>query len=306
MDRPYYSFNRYLKERYPCRIQKIPLAASFTCPNIDGSKGRGGCLYCNNLSFSPNAGRPGVSIARQVREGAAYYRARFGSVKFLAYFQAHSNTYAPVEYLKPLYDEAFSHPDVIGLSVGTRPDCVPDECLDFIGGYQARGEVWVEYGVESAHDETLKRLNRCHDFKAVEDAVERTRKRGLKACAHVILGLPGEDRAMMMQTAGRLGRLGVDGVKIHHLYVSKNTRLARMFEDGEFSPLTLEEYLGLAAEFLEWLPPDTVIQRLVGELEGDYVLAPQWGLGKAAILNALHRRMRRAGQHQGRRWAGGR
>jgi radical SAM protein (TIGR01212 family) len=300
--RLYYSFSQYLRERYPFRVQKIPLAAGFTCPNIDGTVGYGGCIYCNNLSFSPNAGRSGVSIAQQIEEGITFYRYRTGARKFIAYFQAHTNTYAPPERLKLLYDQAFSHPDVIGLSIGTRPDCVPDDCLDLLQGYTDRVEVWIEYGVESSHDTTLRLLNRCHDFTAVQDAICRTQGRGLKVCAHVILGLPGEDREMMMETARRLAQLGVDGVKIHHLYISRNTRLEKMYHAGEVNLLSLEEYLSLAAEFLEWLPPNVVVQRLMGELAGDYVIAPQWGCSKKAILTVLEQKMIAQGQYQGRLW----
>jgi len=283
-------------------VQKIPLAADFTCPNIDGRVGYGGCIYCNNLSFSPNAGRLGVSIAQQIEEGIKFYRLRTGAQKFIAYFQAHTNTYDSPDRLRSLYDEALSYPDVIGLSIGTRPDCVSDDCLDLLQSYRRRSEVWVEFGVESSHDATLQILNRCHDFAAVEDAVRRTRARELKICAHVILGLPGEDHEMMMQTARNLGRLQVDGLKIHHLYISKNTRLEKMYYAGEIRPLSLEEYLPLVAEFLEWLAPDVVIQRLVGELAGEYVVAPQWGYGKKAILNALEREMKAKGLYQGRLW----
>jgi uncharacterized protein len=302
LNRLYYSFNRYLRERYPYRVQKIPLAARFTCPNIDGRVGHGGCLYCNNLSFSPNAGRPDVSIPQQIQEGIDYYNRRTGAQKFIAYFQAHTNTYTPLDRLRTLYDSALTHPDVIGLSVGTRPDCVPDACLDLLKEYKDQGEVWVEYGIESSHDSTLRFLNRCHDFSAVQDAFLRTRARGLKTCAHIILGLPGESREMMMETARKLAQLGVDGVKIHHLYVSKNTRLGKMYAAGEMDVLAFDEYLSLVSEFLEWLPPGVVIQRLVGELQGDYVIAPQWGHGKRMILAALEREMRDKGQYQGRLW----
>jgi radical SAM protein (TIGR01212 family) len=302
VNRLYYSFNQYLRGRYSFRVQKIPLAAGFSCPNIDGRVGYGGCIYCNNLSFSPNAGRPGVSIAQQIEEGIQFYRHRTGARKFIAYFQAHTNTYGPLNLLRKLYDSALSYPDVIGLSIGTRPDCVSNDCLDLLQEYSGRGEIWVEFGVESSHDETLHRLNRCHDFAAVQDAIRRTQGRDLKICAHVILGLPGEDQPMMMETARRLGRLGIDGIKIHHLYVSKNTRLEKMYDDGEVEVLGLEAYLPLVAEFLEWLPSTVVIQRLLGELTGEYVVAPQWGYGKKAILNALEQRMTARGQYQGRLW----
>ena len=302
LNRLYYPFSQYLRERYPFRVQKIPLAADFTCPNIDGRVGYGGCLYCNNLSFSPNAARPGVSIAQQIEEGIELYRLRFGAQKFIAYFQAHTNTYASLDRLRFLYDQALAHPDVVGLSVGTRPDCVSDDCLDLLQSYKDRGEVWVEFGVESSHDETLRFLNRCHDFATAEDAVWRAQAKELKICIHVILGLPGESPGMMMETARKLGRLGVDGVKIHHLYVSKNTRLEKMYNAGEVRLLRLEEYLPLVAEFLEWLPSEVVVQRVMGELAGEYVVAPQWGYGKKAILNALEREMRAKGRYQGRLW----
>lgn len=300
MDRLYYSFSQYLQDRYPFRVQKIPLATGLTCPNIDGKVGYGGCTYCNNLSFSPNAGRTGISIRQQVQEGMAFYRRRSKAQKFIAYFQAHTNTYAPLKDLRSLYDMAFEHPDVIGISVGTRPDCVPDDCLDLLQSYTERGEVWVEYGVESSHDSTLQSLNRCHDFAAVIDAVKRTQGRGLKICAHVILGLPGEDRQMMMETARRLAQLRVQGVKIHHLYVSKNTRLEKLYRAGEVKLLGLEEYLSLVTEFLEWLPPHMVIQRLTGELAGEYVVAPTWGVSKQRILGLIGERMKAEGRYQGR------
>lgn len=296
----YYSFREYLGERYPFRVRKIPLAAGFTCPNIDGRSGTGGCIYCNNLSFSPNAGRPGASVARQIREGMSVYGRHARPTKFIAYFQAHSNTYGPLSHLKDLYDSALAFPDVIGLSVGTRPDCVPDESLDLLVGYKRRAEVWVEYGVESSHDETLRLLNRCHDFAAVADAVGRTKGRGLMVCAHVILGLPGESREKMMQTARRLSDLGVDAVKIHHLYVSRNTRLERLYREGNIRTQDLEGYLSLLADFLERLPAGIVIQRLIGELAGEWVLAPDWKISKVAFINRLERHMRSRGQYQGR------
>jgi radical SAM protein (TIGR01212 family) len=236
-----------------------------------------------------------------MEEGIRFYRQRSGAEKFIAYFQAYTNTYGAPELLKLRYDEALGHPDVIGLSIGTRPDCIDDEILDLLEVYGSCVDLWIEYGLQSMHDETLRRVNRGHNFQQFCEAVQRTRARGMRVCAHLILGMPGEDRAMMMQTAEAVARLGVDGVKITHLYVARSTPLELSFQRGEFSILSLEGYIALLCDTLERIPPGVVIQRVMGELGGPYVVAPLWQKSKREILDRVDEEFAQRGTRQGSR-----
>jgi radical SAM protein (TIGR01212 family) len=219
----------------------------------------------------------------------------------LVYFQAFTNTHGPVDRLKRLYDEALAHPNVVGLSIGTRPDCVPEPVLDLLSDYHQSTHLWIEYGLQSVHDGTMADLNRAHSYAQFLDAVERTRRRGLRICAHVILGLPGETPEMMMQTAEEVARLNLDGVKIHHLYIAKNTGLAKLHKHRPVRTFSLEEYIPLVCDFLERIPASTVVERLVGELNEGYVLAPRWGQTKSEILRRLEKEFERRGSCQGSR-----
>jgi hypothetical protein len=273
-----------------------------TCPNRDGTVGVGGCTYCVNESFNPQDGKPVASISEQMRRGMAYMRRRYKAEKFFAYFQPYSNTYAPVDELRAAYDAAVAFEDVVGLSIGTRPDCVPDEVLDLVASYSDRLEVWLEYGLQSAHDRTLAAINRGHDFACFLDAVERTRVRTIRICVHVILGLPGESHADMMATACALQPLALDGVKLHHLYVARGTALAEAYARGEVRLFTAEEYVGVACDVLERLPPRVVVQRLVGDTtSADVLIAPVWSESKAAVQNRIVEEFRRRGTTQGSR-----
>ena len=284
----YYPFSFYLRKRFPCRVHKVTIDAGFTCPNRDGAKGIGGCTYCINESFSPNARSRRRSVRSQVEAGIDILGTRYGAQKFIAYFQAYSNTYAPAEDLKRLYDQALAVPDVVGLSVGTRPDCVPDEVLDMIADYlPSLPEVWIEYGLQSMHDQTLRRVNRGHDFEDFRDAVFRTHRRGIRICVHVILGLPGETPDMMMETADALAVLPIQGIKLHHLYVAKGAPLVDSFRRGEFRTLDAHQYADLAARFLERIPADVTVQRLVGDVAGDLLLAPKWPYPKQQVLDMV-------------------
>jgi len=301
--RRYFSFAEYLRRRFGCRVYRVPLHAGFTCPNRDGTVGAGGCIYCNNASFNPRAtagaGSTLPSLREQLREGIVRARRRYRAQKFLAYFQPFTNTYAPVQVLKARYDLGIDHPDVVGMAIGTRPDCVPDEVLDLVQHYTGRLEVWIEYGLQSMHDRTLVRIHRGHGFDAFVDAVRRTRPRGIKVCAHVILGLPGETHKDMMQTARACSELGVDGVKIHHLHVLRDTPLADMYCAGEVHTLTADEYIPLVCDFLERLAPRITIQRLMGDAPGDLLVAPKWDMPKTAVLAAVTEELRRRGTRQG-------
>lgn len=274
-------------DRYGERVHKISVNASFTCPNRDGSKGRGGCTFCNNASFNPN-GRNPATIAEQLEAGRRVIRRRTGANKYIAYFQAYTNTYADVEYLAHLYGQALAEPDIIGLSVGTRPDCVPDAVLDLLASYQERGfETWLELGLQSAFDDTLARVNRGHGFAEYRDTVRKARSRGLQVCTHLIIGLPGENGAHSMMTLQRVLELGVDGLKLHPLHVVKGTQLANQWRRGEYQPLELNEYVSIAADLVEHTPADIIFHRLTGTASPDILLAPAWCARKWLVLNAI-------------------
>ncbi len=300
--RRWYSFSDYIRDRFGegVKVHKVTLDAGFTCPNIDGTVARGGCTYCNNRSFSPPTREARRPLAEQVAQGIEFYRRRYRARHFFAYFQAWTNTYRPVEELRALYDEALGAGDFLGLDIGTRPDCVPDPVLDLVQSYVDRGlEVWLEYGLQSAHDRTLAATNRGHGLAEFLDAVRRTKGRGIRICAHLIHGLPGETREDMLESARVVAGLGVDGVKLHHCYVARGTALAADWRAGRYRPLTLEEYLDVLVPSLEMLPPRTVVHRLVGEFPGGETLAPDWGIGKKAFLDRVDRELERRDSRQG-------
>ena len=298
--KPFYrTHNQYLKERFPYRVYKIPIDAGFTCPNIDGTVAYGGCTYCDNKSFSPNARTAPRPVRDQVAEGMEFYRERFGAEKFIVYFQAFTNTHGPVEHLRRLYDESLISNDIVGLAIGTRPDSVPEAVLDLLAEYSARFRVWVEYGLQSIHDDIMDRLNRGHSYAQFTDAVRRTKRRGLPVCAHVILGLPGETPEMMMQTADAVAALGIDAVKIHHFYIARNTALEKTHRVTPVPTFTLEEYIARVCDFIERMPPETVIERVMGELNPAFVVSPLWKKSKGEILMRIEDEFSRRGTGQG-------
>ena len=285
------TFGHYLLQKYHERVHKIALNASLNCPNRDGSIGRGGCTFCNNVSFNPNGRRP-PSISEQLQAGRQVIRKRTGARKYLAYFQAYTNTYADIRHLKQLYDEALAHDDVIGLDIGTRPDCVPDPVLDLLVDYRQRGfEVWLELGLQSAFDETLRRVNRGHGYAEYQDAVTRARRRGIPVCTHLILGLPGESRDHHLASLERVLDDGVDGLKIHPLHVVKGTQLANEWRRGDYQPLSLQAYVDDVAEIVRRTPPSVIFHRLTGTASVDVLLAPQWCSRKWSVLNAITARL---------------
>jgi len=299
-DLGYYSLREYLIDRYGCRVHKVSLHAGMTCPNRDGKSGIGGCTYCVNESFNPQA-RDGIpEISEQMRDGIAYMRRRYNAKKFIAYFQAFTNTYASCDVLRARYDDALAFDNVVGLSVGTRPDCVPDDVLDMLQSYTDENEVWVEYGLQSSHDKTLQRINRGHDYATFLDAIERTRGRGIKVCVHMILGLPGESESDMMESAERLAELDIDGLKLHHLYISRGTQMEKEYLAGDVPLLEAEDYVRIACDFLERTPPTVNVQRLVGDTTCNGVtLAPQWPYSKARVLQMFPKEFGKRGTSQG-------
>ena len=269
------------------RVHKIAIDAGFTCPNRDGTIGRGGCTFCNNVSFSPHGRKP-KPISEQIASGRQVIRKRTGAKKYIAYFQAYTNTYADVCELTRLYDEALKEPDVIGLDIGTRPDCVPDKVLDLLADYQQQGyEVWLELGLQSAFDKTLDHVNRGHGFAEYKQAVLKARGRGIKVCTHLILGLPGESTGHYISSLESVLELGVDGLKFHPLHVVKGTQLANEWRRGEYQPLTMDQYVCDVVELVSRTPDDIIFHRLTGTASSDVLLAPQWCSKKWQVLNAI-------------------
>ena len=297
----FHSFNGFLRERFGERVQKIVVDAGLTCPNRDGTAGTGGCIYCNARGSGTGAFGRGVSIREQVVAGRDAMLRRYKARKYLVYFQSFSNTYAPVDRLRSIYGEAMNAVDgVVGMSVGTRPDCVDGPVLDLLAEYGRERMVWVEYGLQSAHDATLRRIHRGHDFACFRRAVRETRKRGMRVCAHVILGLPGEGPAEMNATADALADLGVDGIKLHLLYVVRGTALERLYRDGGYRPMAPDAYAEAVCDFLERTPPGVTIQRLTGDPHPEELVAPEWALEKRKARELIFAEMERRDVWQGK------
>lgn len=276
MGKYYRDYADFLAELFPGKVQKIALNAGFTCPNRDGTKGRGGCAYCNNHSFNPSYSSPPEDIAGQMRRGKEFFARKYSQMKYLAYFQAYTNTYGDISRLLALYEEALKDDDVLGLIIGTRPDCMPDALLKELKEINRRKLVIVEYGVESTHDATLTAVNRCHTWQEAADAIVRTSEAGLKTGAHLIMGLPGETREMMLESVDRIAALPIDTVKFHHLQILRGTRLA--LEADSIHTFTLDEYLDLCVEIVRRLPDHIAIERFVSSSPSEMVIAPHWGL----------------------------
>jgi len=297
---PVFSFGDYLKLRFTEKTHKVTVNAGLDCPNRDGSKGRGGCIYCNNKSFNPNARRNIPPVHMQIEAGKKVVRRRTGATQVLAYFQAYSNTYASLDRLRFLYEQALHCPGVVGLVIGTRPDCVSEETLDLLVSYHKRGfEIWIEYGLQSAHDTTLARINRGHTFAEYKHAILVTRGRGLPVCTHLILGLPGENRDMMLETLNEVRKLGTDGIKFHPLHVVRHTMLAHQWRRGELRLFEKMEYVQLVCDMLEQTPSEWAIHRLTGTASRDVLLAPDWCALKWEVINAIYEEMQRRGSWQG-------
>ena len=303
--RPLYAdMGSYLAARFPYKVQKISLHAGFSCPNRDGTKGRGGCTYCNNQTFSPDYCHTGRSITEQLDEGIAFFARKYPDMKYLAYFQAYTNTYGATPYLAACYEEALAHDGVVGLIIGTRPDCMPPDLLAYLSDLARDRYLMVEYGIESTCDETLARVNRGHDYASAVDAVRRTSEAGIPVGAHMILGLPGESRETILSHAGRLSALPLTMVKLHQLQLIRGTRLAQEYEQGvaDIYPYTVTEYVDLAIDFIERLRPDIVVERFVSQSPDALLIAPRWGLKNHEFTARLLQRMRERNTWQGRLW----
>ena len=304
MDKRYTDYNTYLRQLFGCRVQKISIDAGLTCPNRDGRIGTGGCIYCNARGSGTGAFAQGISVADQVVRSKAVMAKRYNAKKYIAYFQSFSNTYAPVSILKQCYDAALTVPDVVGLAIGTRPDCVDAEILDLLEGYAKQYLVWIEYGLQSAHDSTLHRINRGHDFDCFQKAVSQTRNRGINICTHLIFGLPGETREMMLDTAKIIARMEIDGVKLHLLYVVKGTALETFYRQGHYRCLEQQEYVDIVCDVLELLPREMVIQRLTGDPHFKELAAPLWSLQKSQTFSLIQETLAKRDSRQGKKFHG--
>ena len=280
------------------RIQKISIHAGFTCPNRDGRVGTGGCTYCNNQTFVPGYCQPAKTVTQQIEEGIGFFRKKYPGQKYIAYFQSYTNTYAPLERLKALYEEALAFPDVIGLAIGTRPDCVSDELLDYLGSLAENYAITVEYGVESTCDTTLRLINRGHDFACAQKAIRNTAARGITVGAHLILGLPQEDREMMLAHAERISELPVHVLKLHQLQLVRGTKMAEQYRTHPewFRFCSVDEYIELVLDFREKLRPDIQIERYISQSPPELLIAPDWGLKNYEFADKLRKRMRERGR----------
>jgi len=299
--KPYNDYSSYLKAKYGSKVYTIGIDAGFTCPNRDGTTGRGGCVYCGDNGSRSSYADPKKSIGAQLAARIKYLKEKRDAERFIAYFQAFTNTHAPLETLKRRYDEILPFKEVVGLSIGTRPDAVDKDKLQLISSYKARYEVWMEYGVQSSHDKTLKSINRGHTYNDFVDAVNMTKVFQIPICAHVILGLIGETREDMIETARRISGLGIEGIKIHLLHVLRGSALERSYNEGKIKLLTLDEYAGLACDFLENLSPEIVVKRITGQGPAKSHIAPEWALDKTATINRIGEIFNDRGSCQGYR-----
>ena len=300
----YNEFSCFLKRFFPYKVQKISLNAGFTCPNRDGSKGYGGCTYCNNQTFNPEYCRTEKTITRQLEEGKLFFAHKYPEMKYLAYFQAYTNTYDGLDALRRKYEEALSVDGVVGLVIGTRPDCMPDDLLRYLEALHKHTFLLVEYGIESTDDRTLRRINRGHDFRTAADAVCRTAACGIPVGGHVILGLPGETHESIVAQAGILSRLPLTTLKMHQLQLIRGTRMAHEYEQcpEDFHLFDIEEYISLLIDYVEHLRPDIVLERFLSQSPKDLLIAPDWGLKNYEFNHRLQKRMKELGAYQGKKY----
>ena len=301
---PYNDFGAWLRSHFPYKVQKISVDAGFTCPNRDGRIGRGGCTFCDNNTFNPSYCNKNSSIREQLETGKKFFARKYPEMKYLTYFQAYTNTYAPLDTLKRMYEEALGTENVVGIVIGTRPDCVNKELLDYLGSLSQRVFVSVEYGIESTNDTTLKNINRGHSFDCARRAISETAARGITVGGHVILGLPGEDTQESLRQASIISQTELDILKIHQLQIIRGTRLEREYSEHPFHLYTPEEYIGLLTEYIRRLRPNIVLDRFTSQSPADMLVAPRWGLKNHEFADRLANHMRAVGAYQGQLYAG--
>jgi len=300
MDKRYNDFNTYLRSIFDCRVQKITIDAGLSCPNRNGTISTGGCIYCNARGSGTGAHAKGLSVTDQIIHGKRALSKRYKAKKFIAYFQSFSNTYGPFDRLKILYEQALAIEDVVGLSIGTRPDCVNEQILELLQSYVKKHLVWIEYGLQSANDSTLVFINRGHNVKCFKKAVVATKNRGIKICAHVILGLPNEKKNHVLETARAVSDMEIDGIKIHLLYVVRGTKLDKLCAAGEYRCLEQQQYADLVCDFLEHIPKNMIIQRLTGDPHPEELVAPLWALKKTENMALIKETLEKRDSWQGK------
>ncbi len=298
----YRTYPEYLKTIFPFKVQKISLNAGFTCPNRDGSKGHGGCTYCNNQTFNPSYCKTDKSIHTQLEEGKDFFAHKYPAMKYLAYFQAYTNTYDELSELKKKYEEALKVPSVVGLVIGTRPDCMPNELLDYLQELNKTTHVFVEYGIESTNNQTLERINRGHTFEESVDAINRTVARNIPTGAHVILGLPGEQKEEIIKQADTIAKLPLTSIKLHQLQIIKGTKMAKEFREKpeDFHFFNVEDYCDIVVEYLQHLNPEVAVERFISQSPKELIVTPFWGLKNYEFTNLVTKRMKELGAYQGK------
>ncbi len=295
----YTDLSSFYGKVFPFKVQKISINAGFTCPNRDGSKGFGGCTYCNNQTFNPSYCATQKSVTQQIEEGKAFFARKYPEMKYLAYFQAYTGTYGELQHLTDLYEEALRCDDVVGIVIGTRPDCMPNELLDYLADLSKRTFLTVEYGIESANDDTLRRINRGHTYAQSVEAVEKTASRGIYVGAHVILGLPGEDEEELVRQARMINKLPLTTLKLHQLQLIKGTVMAREYEQSPFHLYTADEYIDMVIKYISYIRREVVLERFVSSSPKDLLLAPNWNIKNYEFVEKLKKRMRELGVEQG-------
>lgn len=295
----YNSYGDWIRTKFPFRVQKIAVDAQLTCPNRDGYKATGGCIYCLNQAFSPNYCQQNLSITQQLEEGEKFFATKYPTMKYLAYFQAHSNTYAPIDHLKAIYNEALDSPDIVGLVIATRPDCISEPLLDFLEKLNSHTFIIIEYGVESTSNKTLKLINRQHSFQQAADALRLTKERGITTGAHFILGLPGETEEFILNQTKLINNLNIDILKLHQLQILKGTKLELMWQKHKFHTFQLNEYIQLIAKIIPKLRPDIVIERFTAQAPDNLLIAPKWGVKNHVFTQMLNKKLTLLNTYQG-------
>lgn len=295
----YNDFGSWIKKHFPFKVQKISIDAGFSCPNRDGTIARGGCTYCDNRTFNPSYCHKRDSVAEQLEAGKRFFSTKYPEMKYLAYFQAYTNTYSPTSKLRAMYEEALAVKDVVGLVIGTRPDCVSNDLLDYLQELNKETFILVEYGIESANNKTLEYINRGHTFECSIDALERTHNRGIATGGHIILGLPGEDKNESIRQAKLISSLPMDILKIHQMQIIKGTLLARQYNETPFHLYSVDEYIELIAEYIQYLRQDLVLERFVSQSPAEFLIGPKWGLKNYEFTNKLVNYLKQNGIYQG-------
>lgn len=297
---PYLSFNEVLKQKFGERVYRVTLNSGLSCPNIDGTKAKGGCYFCNDDYLLAKSWHKRQELQSQLDYGVQYIQDRHGANKYLAYFQNGTNTHAAVPFLRPLFEEAIRYPGVVGLAISTRPDSLPEDVLDLLSELNEKTYLWVELGLQSAQNHILEKINRAHTVEEFSVAAEKLAKRNILNCVHMILGMPGETEDEMLAGADFINGLPVNGIKIHNMFVTKHTALEKWYKQGDYTPLTLDDYVRLCVDYLEHLRPDIVIHRLNAHGPARLTVAPEWSVNKLATVNAIHAEIARRGTRQGR------